>query len=485
MKRERVKTAQKIETWFGDLDRGHEPVYLVGGAVRDLLLEKEAKDLDFVCKDALVLAQKLARQHGARLIEWKKDDREKVTYRLVRRLREGKPEEIDITPFRGGTLESDLQARDFTINAMALPVEENGIMGDIVDLYDGKRDLLKRCLVRMTNTRTFQADPLRILRGYRFAALLGFYMESDTKTRMEQDKNRLSLVAGERITKELLQILKTSRAAITMRQMDESGVLEVLFPEIGPMKGCTQNSFHSRDVWEHSMQVLENCEWIIEHLDSLFEKHAVEMREYLEQKDRLAWLKLAGLLHDMGKPSTRDVNNENGRITFYGHDKTGATMIDQVASRLRLSRESADFLETLIAEHLHVLNLSSPDIRPGTRTKWFRKFKDVSLAIIILGMADVKGTLGEDYPEEMREAHLRWSVETVDEYLERIKPELERPSLIAGKDLIDLGMKPGPEIGELLKKVQQAQDNGGIGDREEALVFVKGVLKSIGSLVCR
>jgi len=147
-----------------------------------------------------------------------------------------------------------------------------------------------------------------------------------------------------------------------------------------------------------------------------------------------------------------------------------------VASRLRLSRESAIFLETLVAEHLHVLNLSRPEIRPGTRKKWFRKFKDVTLAIVLLGMADVKGTLGEDYPEEMREAHLRWSVEMIDEYFDRIKPELERPALIAGKDLLDLGMKPGPEMGEMLRKVQQAQDDGRISAREEALAFVKGTI---------
>ncbi len=285
------------------------------------------------------------------------------------------------------------------------------------------------------------------------------------------------------------------------------------------MKGCSQNAFHHKDVWEHSLLSMRNCEDILNGLPAVFGKLSVCHPEFISgsqtipglgdpetmlkqvqhmvrddvgddrdvlfsdgiaanlgRNNRLPLTKLAALLHDVGKPACREVNPDTGRITFYGHDEKGAGLMDEIAERLKMSNRDRDFLNLLIAEHLHVLSLAKHGVKPATKMRWFRKMKDDAIPSVIVAMADVKSTLGPDSITEEREDFLRWSKETIKDYYEVIRKRLERRDLITGRDLITLGMEPGPEMGRILEQIRSAQDTGEVNNGEEAMSMARDLL---------
>ncbi|MCP4687669.1 MAG: GNAT family N-acetyltransferase [Desulfobacterales bacterium] len=470
MNSELMKHISKIlGLWLKPLKTPPPPLHLVGGTVRDFLLSKTPKDIDLVCPDAESTARKLAAANNAAFVPFlKKADQ--PCYRIVDRDR---PDNfLDIAPLYGGDLDTDLRRRDFTINAMAVSVDRNGVPGDIIDLMDGAGDL-KNKIIRITGPRVLADDPLRILRAFRFAAKLDFSIEETTLASIEANAKRLEITAFERIMSELLQIFHTPRAARTARWMDRLCVLEIIFPEILPMKGCVQNQWHHLDVWSHSLAVLENCERIIHRLPEYFGPSADQVRANLNRGSRIPLLKLGAMLHDVGKPSKRGVNKNTGRIIFYDHEKAGGQIMTDITRRLRVSKSDREFLQALIVEHMHVLHLAQPGVKATTRVRWFRKLREDVIPLIIHGMADILSTLGPESSEEYRDNYIRWSQTAVNEYFQSLKPQLERPSLISGADLIVMGVAPGPRLGRLLKKIRDAQDAGEVKNREEALALVK------------
>jgi poly(A) polymerase len=455
----------KLKGWLGALGDEWPELFLVGGAVRDRLLGRPPGDMDLMCRDAAGVARRLAQARNGVAIPFEKKPGEPC-YRVVDR--DDPDNHLDLAEMRGESLLADLGHRDFTINAMAMAVRTGGISPDIVDPFQGVRDIEGR-LIRMTGPEAFVQDPLRMLRAFRFAAELGFDIEPETLKVMKAEAQRLTGSASERVLSELIRIYRSPRSTALTLLMDKGGLLEVLFPEILAMKGCTQNSFHHRDVWGHSLAVLENCEYILAHLERFFGEVSGLMRENLGQGNRVPVLKMAALLHDVAKPATRAIDGRTGRITFYGHDVQGAEMAEAIGRRLKMSNEDREFFCLLVREHLHVLNFSNPDITKPARMRWFRKLGDDAIPVIILGMADIKGTLGTDSTEQGRNRHLAWSEAAAAEYYRSVKRELERKDLVTGKDLIGLGMKPGPEMGKVLKAVREAQDAGEVRDREEAM----------------
>ncbi len=459
-------------------------VYLVGGTVRDLLMNSEPKDLDLVCKDAKKLAVSIARKMSAALVimEKKADEHStgfippcggecKPCYRVVDRDR---PDEfLDIAEMRGDTIEEDLSRRDFTINAMAIRLHHDGIAEELFDPFHGSGDIQKK-IVRMVSKEAFVSDPLRILRAFRFAAALGFAIEEPTLKAMQSNAALLRQVSVERIMAELQHILLTSKSSVWFRQMDALGILEIILPEILPMKGCKQNGYHHKDVWEHSLLVMEQVEQILCNL-SRFGEASAKIADLIDD-EKTVFLKLAGLLHDIGKPSTSGIKPGSSRIIFYGHDKAGAEIMKAMAGRLKLSCRSKDFLVSIVAEHLRPLALSSPKARSAARIRWFRKMRDDSVFALILAIADVMSSLGPESGEEYREHFIVWAAESIQEYFDSIKPKLESPLLINGDDLISMGMNPGIALGNLLYCLRFAQDLGRIGTHEEALKLAGDII---------
>ena len=447
-----------LKKWLHKYPEDIPQLFLIGGTVRDMLLNLPPKDIDLTCKGARDIAYNLANYRNASIVPMEKKPHTPC-YRIVDRA--DSRNYIDIAEIRGETIYDDLMQRDFTVNAIAMEVNRDGSLAEMVDPLNGSQDI-RHNIIKSVRHDAFISDPLRILRAFRFSAVLNFDIEPSTLNQVKESVDLLKTVSGERIFSELLLILGTANSALFINQMDQFGILEVIFPEISAMKGCTQNAFHHKDVWGHSLLTMANCEGIIV--------------EGVGRNNTQSLTKLAALLHDIGKPACREVNPDTGRITFYGHDEKGAGLMDVIAERLRMSNRDRDFLKLLIAEHLHVLSLAKHGVKPATKMRWFRKMKDDAIPSLIVAMADVKSTLGPDSSTEERENFLRWSKETVKDYYEVIKKRLERRELITGRDLIALGMEPGPEMGRILEQIRSAQDTGEVNSSEEALALARELL---------
>jgi tRNA nucleotidyltransferase/poly(A) polymerase len=200
--------------------------------------------MDLTCRDAEGFANRLAAARNAVVVAFEKKPDEPC-YRVVDR--EDQDNHLDLAPMKGGSPGSDLACRDFTLNAMAQRIVAGEVSDELLNPFHGAEDIERR-LIRMTGPKAFATDPLRILRAFRFAAELGFEIEAGTLAAMKQWVSRLKEVATERVLSELLKIYESAQSAAFTRLMDETGVLEIIFPEILAMRGCTQNSFHHKDV---------------------------------------------------------------------------------------------------------------------------------------------------------------------------------------------------------------------------------------------
>jgi tRNA nucleotidyltransferase/poly(A) polymerase len=435
--------------------------------VRDHLLGRNSKDIDLMCAHPEVLGQALGSVHDIALVPFLNKP-ETPCLRAVNRA--DVEDFLDIVPIHGSCVEDDLRHRDFTINAMAIAVGAGGLLGKLIDPLGGERDLRNLC-IRATGPGALLNDSLRVIRAVRFSAELGFEIEAGTRELMATAAPGLAAVATERIVRELFFTLKQPVSARHIRLLDETGALRVIFPEIIPMKGCSQNEYHHADVWEHSLEALERIEDLLGSLTDQFESAAGRLAANLEEGNRLPVLKLAMLLHDAGKPASRSVAPESGRVAFCGHDATGADIAERIALRLRFSVRDRDFFVKLIGHHMHMIGLSMPDVRSKTILRWFRRLGEDMPPLVLLRMADVMATAGPASSENERERHLRWGRETVRSYYAEIKEQLERKPLISGRDLMTIGLPPGPEMGKILKAVRAAQDEGTVQNRGEALAL--------------
>ena len=458
-----------LNKWLSPLEDSLPSVYMVGGAVRDYLLSYIPKDIDLVCSDAAKLADSLAHAKDVTVVPFiKKAD--EPCYRVVDRY--DKKNFIDISLIRGDTILKDLERRDFTINAMAIKIEQTGVMGEVIDPLNGMHDLRQK-LIRSVGPDTFTSDPLRILRAFRFAAELEFTITETTLKAVKKKADLLKQVSAERIAYELIRIFSAANSVPFVKMMDELGVLEVVFPEIIIMKGCTQNFHHHLDVWRHSLAVLENCENIINRVHDFFGAASNQVQDNIKCNNRIPLLKLSAMLHDAGKPEVKAVDHTTGRITFYGHDRKGEKIVSEITDRLKMSNKDKEYVRTLVANHMHIHDLFSYKVKKTTRIRWFRKLTDDIIPVIILGMADIQATLGPMSSKYTRNQRLKWCTNMVSEYYEKIKKKLESKNFVSGKDLIAMGLAPGPEMGLLLKKTRIAQDTGVVKDRQAALDFVK------------
>jgi poly(A) polymerase len=447
-------------------------LYIVGGAVRDWLLKKEIKDIDIVCRNAKKLTKSIADLNEMTVVAFEKKTDEPC-YRLFNR--DTNEITIDFVEMRGININEDLKCRDFTINAIAIEIIPGNSALTIIDPLGGQNDLKKR-LIRLCSNRAIKDDPLRMLRAVRFSAELGFTIENDTELSIVQQAFLLNESAPERVMSEMIRIFAVPHSASYIRKMDQLYLLDIVFPEIRPMKGCTQSSYHHQDVWNHSMSVLENCEHILNNLEKFFGDQNPLILNYLRKKDRISLLKIACLFHDVGKPCTRELKPESGKVTFYGHDAKSKDILSDMALRLKISRKSRVLLETLAAEHLHVVNISKIGVKKSTVIRFFRKIGDDALLSIILSMADTQSKMGPSTRELEKKVYLDWCRKIVAEYFSFIKKQFAIKNLISGKDLINLGLVPGPYMGKILKQTREAQDSGIFRNKQDALDFAKSII---------
>ena len=450
-------------------------VYLVGGTVRELLLGRETHDLDLaVDRQTLELAQALAQRLGGTYVLLDASERSaRVVWQGL---------EIDLTEFRGVDLASDLQGRDFTVNAMALdlPALWAGGTPAVIDPWGGQADLAAGRL-QLLRPENFQQDPLRILRAFRFAATHGFTLTPEVKAAVRQYGPAIAGIPGERLHQELFRLLEAASASPVLREMDALDFLEQLFPELAEMKGVWQNGYHHLDVFQHSLEAVAQLERVLAEPGAFFGQARQLVVDYCRRDKKPALVKLAALFHDVGKPPTQAYRPDRDRYTFYYHDHLGVEIFRGAAARLRFSQEETATVSRLIALHMRPF-LLLPDFRAGQLSqralaRFIKAARPDLAGVFLLAMADSLAGQGPRKPPDS-EAVLGAFCDAV--YLclkERLEPLEARPRLLTGDDLIDsLHLKPGPEFRHLLAAVEEAALEGQIATRQEALELVRGLL---------
>ena len=503
------------------------PVYLVGGAVRDALLGRASHDLDFATGgDALQLARSVANTlQGAFYVM----DAKRGTARVILG-----DTELDFARFRGGDLLDDLRERDFTINAMALPVGAPNA-GAIIDPLGGQNDLAAG-LIRATGPAAIHQDPIRGLRAVRQAAQLGFSILPHTRALVRAAAGQLPSVSTERIRDEFMRLLAAPHPAESLRRLDSLDLLPHVLPELVAAKGVVQSPPHTTDVFEHSLLVVEALESLLApHMYEAKAKPQIFCSQRLWQPtsrsrgpagvtdpfrarnlggkafslirmggaplspyaSRLAThlarpsagprngrmlLFLAALLHDVGKPETRSVDKD-GRIRFYAHEQVGAALAGRRAKRLALSTDEVRQVHTLVRHHMRPAWLSkSSSAARLSRRAIYRFFRDVGengLDICLLCLADALGKGAPPDPEEW-DRRVRTVTTLLEHYFNHYHETISPPPLLDGRELMAaLNLSPGPTVGQLLRLIKEAQAAGQINTLDGALALARQAYTSL------
>jgi poly(A) polymerase len=466
--------------------------WIVGGALRDELLERPVRDVDIaVDGDPAAAAKALAAELSGpvfRLSEafgaWRVIDR-----------RAGRV--YDFAPLQGESIEQDLAQRDFTVNAMARPVErggEGGALGGmgaggagapreaaaadatLIDPLGGRADLATRTL-RVLGPQAYESDPLRTLRLARFAAELGFAPDPETERLTQAAAPRTAEVAGERVFAELRRLVLAGGAIEGLRLADRLHVLDAVLPELTALHGIEQSDYHHLDVYDHTLEVLTRQIELEDRLDELFPGDAPRIARLLAQPlgDELSRgeaLRFGALVHDVGKPATREVRAE-GRITFMGHDRLGEQMVHDLCRRLRTSERFARFLGALTRHHL-VLGFLVHE-RPLDRAhvyRYLRRTAPVEVEVTLLSCADRLATRGRK-SDEATAAHLELARELMTAALDWREHGPPRVPVRGDELAQELGIEPGPELGRLLRELEEAAYVGDAGTREQAIELAR------------
>jgi poly(A) polymerase len=449
--------------------------WIVGGAVRDRLLGRcgAGEDVDVALDgDPRRAARRVARALEGAAFELSD------TFGGWRVVGPGQRWQVDLTPLQGGSLESDLAARDLTINAMAEPLAG----GDIVDPYGGREDLTARRL-RMVSASAFAADPLRILRLARLACELGFAADPGTVEAARGHAAGLRRVSPERVFAELKRMVVSDAALDGLALMDELGVTPIVLPELHALHGVEQNRYHHRDVHGHTLEVLEAVIAIERDPaatfgDALAGPVAALLAEPLaDGLSRSGGLRLGALLHDAAKPQTR-IELPDGRIGFPRHDVEGAVLVRAALERLRTSERLRAHVAALTRHHLDLGFLVHA--APLERRAVYRYLRDttpVSADVTLLSAADRLATRGRKADEAIAR-HLALACDLLAAALEQRAAGPPVP-LLRGDELARaLGMSPGRRLGELLEAIEEARFAGEVATPEEAVALARSLART-------
>ncbi len=459
-----------------------ERAWLVGGTLRDRLLGRgtldpaEAAgpvDIDLVVDgDVRGAARKLGRAAGGASFELSDQ------YGAWRVVAPDRSWQVDVVPLQGGSLAADLAARDLTVNAMAEPVAG----GPLVDPHGGARDLEAR-VVRMVSEAAFDADPLRALRVVRLAAELGFDVDPATAAAAAARAPQLPGVAPERVFAELKRMVAGDHALRGLALMDELALTAYVLPELDALRGIEQSRYHHRDVHGHTLEVLEQVIGLerepAEVLGAeLGARTAALLAEPLaDDLTRGAALRLGALLHDAAKPQTR-TDFGDGRVGFPGHDRAGAELARDVLGRLRASERLRAHVAALTRHHLR-LGFLVRDMPLDRRAeyRYLQACDPVGADVTLLSVADRLATRGRKADEAIAR-HLELARQLLGAALDRRDAGTPAP-LVRGDELAaEVGIAPGPQLGELLAAIAEARYAGEVSTRAEAISLARAALSA-------
>ncbi len=464
-------------------------VYLVGGAVRDRLIGRACHDLDFVLAgETSRLAKRVANALDAGFFLL---DPERDTSRVILAPLDGERFFLDFASLRAGDLEEDLKARDFSINAMALRLDDET---HLIDPCGGQADVARKQL-RACRPTSLEDDPARVLRAARLSVGLGYSLEADTMEQVRRAAPMLSRVSAERQRDELVRMLEGNHTSQSIRLLERLGALEYVLPDLLPLRGLKQPAPHVLDAWEHTLEVLDRLEDLLAGLvraakqepasnefmaaaESRLGRYREHFRQHFAQplpngRGLEGLLKFAALYHDTGKPSTGSTGKD-GRLHFYGHDEVSARLVSMKAHKLAFSNEEIERCVTIVREHMRVHNLCDTGLQPKPRTiyRYFRDTGDAGVEVCLLSLADTWATYVDTLTQEKWLAEVNICRSLLEARWEKAEEIVSPPRLVNGHELIrSLRMEPGRQVGLLLEAIREGQAGGEIHSREDALAF--------------
>ncbi len=431
---------------------GYE-IYAVGGYVRDLKLGKSSKDIDFVVVgDAMHFADMLKKElHLRTLVRYPRFGTFMTHYygytlEFVNARKESYKSESRKPVTRQADLYSDLSRRDFTINTLAMDISPQNF-GKIIDVYNGLKDLEKGIIrTPLEAQQTFTDDPLRMIRAIRFAARLDFKIEAQTFAAIQKNRERLTIVSQERITDEFNKILMAQHPSSGLRLLDESGLLEIFFPEFTALKGVEQKKkFHHKDVFYHTLEVLDN----------------------IAKRGGGLKLRLAALFHDIAKPRTKRFSEESG-WTFHGHEVVGARMARAILRRMKYPVDTIDYVVKLVNLHLRPMALVDEEVTDSA----------VRRLIFLAGeeLDDLMNLCRADITSKNLNRVKRY-LNNYDRVVQKVAEVEERDRLrnfqppVRGEEIMEMfNLQPGPLVGKIKKFVEEAILNGDVPNEHDACV---------------
>ncbi|MFK7805572.1 MAG: HDIG domain-containing metalloprotein [Anaerolineae bacterium] len=455
------------------LSRIDQPIYLVGGAVRDALLGRMSHDLDFVVPaDGIKTAKRIG--DFLRAPAFPLDDERDVGRVVLRR----SGTYLDIAAFRAGSLDEDLTDRDFTLNAMALPALAR-TTAELIDPLNGAEDL-EHGRLRLANSNGLKSDPVRILRGVRMSLKYQLEPDAETITAMQEAIVLLNEVSPERVRDELLNILNVNGAE-GLRMLHELGLLSAILPRISDLVGVEQSEPHHEPVFNHTLSVLA---WLKKLLDGAAQAEWVQLiieklephlnRPVTGERHGRDLLLLAALYHDVGKAQTQ-IRDEDGRIRFFKHDVEGAKITEKQLKYFRFSSEAVTHTAAVVRGHMRPLLLSSePKLTARAKHRFWKKLGTAGLDVCLLSIADHLATYtGPGEPEKWEQ--FKATIDALlSHWFEVEDPAIKAEPILTGRDLMNgLLMKGGPEIGRLLALIEEAQVSGEVSTAEEALELAR------------
>jgi len=437
----------------GDLGKKENiRVYIVGGVVRDLILNKKIQDLDLMVEgDGILFARKLAAIIGVKkIVPFEKFGTALIPNKLFQievassRVEKYKESSRSPSKIKFASLKDDLKRRDFTINAMAMDIHPE-TFGDVFDPFDGKSDLKKGLLkTPLEPDKTFSDDPLRMMRAAYFSSKLNFKIDSKCRSSIISQSGRIKIVSWERVRDEFIKILNTPKPSVGLVILQKTGLMKTIFPEIDIMYDMKQSpEWHHKDIFAHTLQVVDNTANLTEKME----------------------IRFAALVHDIAKPITRKIDPKKG-YTFHGHDAIGEKMLNKVAKRMRLSNHLTKYLKKLTLLHLRPIALVKSEVTDSAVRRLMVSAGDELEDLMILCRADITTK----------------NPRLVNKYLnnfdiveQKMKVVLDKDSAkkfqspIRGHEIMKIfGIEEGKEIGVIKKSIEESILEGDIENTYEA-----------------
>ena len=454
------KRLAKISKIVSDLStESNIKSYLVGGCVRDLMLNPSADSIDIdimVEGDGISFAKLLAKKMNVpKVVPFPKFATAKIPYHEYEievasaRLESYDKSSRNPSSIQISNIQDDLLRRDFTINAMAISLNENNF-GEFFDPLNGMEDLKNKILKTPLNPdNTFSDDPLRMMRACYFASKLSLEIEPECLLSIQNNSERISIVSQERITNELFKILGTDRPSIGLNILQQSGLMEYVFPEISIMYGLDQsNEYHHKDIFYHTLEVVDNAAKLSNNVD----------------------LRLAALVHDIAKPKTRRLSKSKG-YTFYGHDDVGARMLKGVAESMKFSNSTRDFITKLTALHLRPISLAKKEVTDSAIRRLIVDAGEEIDDLMTLCRADITTKNPKNISKYLA------NFDRVDKRIKEVT-EIDKlkafQSPVRGDEIMKMfNLSPGKEVGKIKTMIEDAIINGEIkNDYSSAISFL-------------